>query len=202
MNTELTEEISATAKILGAVFYHSPGNADVQEIMAVLNDENTADEWPAQAADAFTLIREGLSQPNALAEVFHELFIVPGENYVPHWGSVFLDEQNLMNGESTMALKDFLKKAGIKTDTGVNEPEDQIGIMLFIAAMLAERAEEALLAEFLNEHLLTWCYRYFELLEEKSDNSFYKGLAQLSAASVRDWAAKLKLNPDNKKLYL
>ena len=54
-------------------------------------------------------------------------------------------------GNSLLALRDFLQQHQIAFQTQQDEPEDHIGLMLMLAAYLAENRPH-LLIEFLREH--------------------------------------------------
>ena len=195
-------EIESEAKLLGVVFYHSPSAPDSEIVRDVFTDvpEN---EWPTQAPEAFALIREGLNERDSLDDAYAELFIGPNNLMAPPWGSVYLDKENLMNGDSTMALKDFLKRANLKADTGSNEPEDHIGLMFFMVSWFAANGDKDAIAELLTDHLLSWAFRYFVLVKEHSPHSFYKGAAVLGEATLKRWAEILQIrHHEERTLYL
>ncbi|MDR2869101.1 MAG: Tat proofreading chaperone DmsD [Deferribacteraceae bacterium] len=191
-------EIEATAKILGVVFYHSPASSNSLPVHELLASDI---QWPISANDALTLIQKGLQARDSMNAAYEELFIGTGSLMAPPWGSVYLDKENLMSGDSLMELKAFLRKTAIQLDTGMNEPEDHIGLLFFMVAVLANAKDKAHLEELLREHVLTWAYRYFELLQQHATHPFYEGAAKLGAITIKNWQDALDIKCAEKKLY-
>lgn len=75
-------------------------------------------------------------------------FIGPHALPAPPWGSVYLDPEGLLQGDSTLALSEFLKRERLKINTSFPEPVDHIGLMLFQAAVLASEKEKAQLMNY------------------------------------------------------
>ena len=119
-------------------------------------------------------------------QVIHELL-------APPWGSVYLDPECVIFGHSLLALRDFLKRHQIAFQSQQDEPEDHIGLMLMLAAYLAENRPH-LLAEFLSQHLLTRAPHFLSQLANVENHPFYQGLAQLTLITLDDWKLKLNLS--------
>lgn len=81
-----------------------------------------------------------------------------------------------------------------------DEPEDQFGLMLMMAAWLAEH-QAAGLPELLADHLLPWGYRYLALLQSDAGHPFYQGLAQLATLTLTHWQDELQVTPALVELY-
>ena len=144
------------------------------------------------------LIKQGLKQD--LTEQYQNLFIGPNELQTPPWGSVYLDPECVIFGHSLLVLRDFLKHHQIAFQSQQDEPEDHIGLMLMLAAYLAENRPH-LLAEFLSQHLLTWAPHFLSQLANVENHPFYQGLAQLTLITLDDWKLKLNLSVPEVRFY-
>ncbi len=190
--------IALTGRTLGALLYYpplSPQNAGLLEALAGSGWEL---EWPAvpELYAAAALIRTGLAAPwfDALEETWQRLFIGPHALAAPPWGSVYLDREGVVFGESTVALRRWLGQQGIAPQRQNREPEDHIGLLLMLAAWLAEN-NEAPLDDLLEQHILPWSGRYLTLLAQGADHPFYQGIAQLAQATLDSWQRQRRLAP-------
>ncbi len=60
----------------------------------------------------------------------------------PPWGSVWLDRESVLFGDSTLALRQWMRENHIAFEMQQNEPEDHFGTLLMLAAWLAENGRE------------------------------------------------------------
>lgn len=152
-------------------------------------------EWPYGTAEekkgAALLLKEARKLSlETLDREFHHLFVGPNDLEAPPWGSVYLDSEAVVFGDSCMSLVRWMKENGIASQEGPSrEPADQIGRMFMLLAWLCENDPD-LVDEFLQQHLLTWAFRYFEQLEAASEGSFYRGVAKLASTTLSDIAAQ------------
>ena len=107
----------------------------------------------------------------------------PGRLPAPPWGSVYTDHDCVIFGESTLALRAWMRARGIQRLGDERTPEDHIGLMLALLSFLAAERPE-LVDEYLRDHLLTWAPHYLEGLAEAADHPFYRGLARLTRATL------------------
>ncbi len=174
-------------------------------VLALFRSPELAAQWPlGDAAQVETVRRrmmEGLDL-GGLAEAWQRLFIGPDPFAAPAWGSVYLDKESVLFGESLMALRGFLARRGITLDTGLNEPEDHIGLLLQLASGFAAQGDDAGLGELLGDHVLPWSGRYLELLAAHAEQPFYAGLAELSALTLAALRERLGVTVVEKRLYL
>lgn len=185
-DTQTAAWIAVSGKILGTLFYHAPESADVQSVLALFRQHDWT--WGDIAVDG--AIRVGLACHDDLNQQYQDLFIGPNALSAAPWGSVYLDEEGVLFGDSTLALQAFMRAHRIDFMSSINEPEDHIGLMLMLAAYLAE-AQPALLAEYLRTHLLTWSGQYLHALGKQRDYPFYRALAELTQATLVDWQRQL-----------
>ncbi len=69
---------------------------------------------------------------------FSVLFEGQGSMSCPPWGSVYLDKDNIVFGESTTHYRTFLRQNGLEVKDNLREPEDQFGLMLLALSQLLE----------------------------------------------------------------
>lgn len=200
------QAIALTGKLLGSLFYYEPDHEMVSAIYPTWQNTDWVNEWPAgkpeQLQPIAELMQNGLLQVNdeSLHQAFQRLFIGPNSLKAPPWGSVYLDHENVIFGDSTLALFQWQRELGIAVELEQREPEDHIGLLLMLAAWLAENQPEQL-QTLLAEHLLPWSERYLALFVEHAEHPFYQGLGQLAQVTLQDWQTRLNVEPVKKQIY-
>ncbi|CAH7397663.1 putative oxidoreductase component of anaerobic dehydrogenases; Functional role page for Chaperone protein TorD [Vibrio chagasii] len=183
-----------THKLLGSLFYQATSKEQLITIVEALVESEVLSEECLQALRS--------EDEDALAAEFSCLFEGVGDMPAPPWGSVYLDKDRVVFGASTVEYRQFLELNQIELDTGLREPEDQFGLMLFAHAYLLENNKINSAGELLEGHLLTWSSVYLEKLNKASELSFYKNLS----VDVIDWfkylISEYNLNVATKKLYI
>ncbi|MDG3088442.1 molecular chaperone TorD family protein [Vibrio hannami] len=183
-----------TAKLLGTLFYQKCSKQEQIEIVSALVDEHVLTQATLDA-----LFEQDEEQLN---HDFSELFEGVGDMPVPPWGSVYLDKERVLFGESTIAYRRFLEQNEVALDTGLREPEDHFGLMLLAFAFLLEKNNQEAGVMLMEKHFLPWGFVYLELLNNKSNNLYYKNLTN----NVNEWLQKLvndiNLTIDKRKLYI
>ena len=114
---------------------------------------------------------------------YRRLFVGPGHLPAPPWGSVYTDRECVVFGESTLALRAWMRAVGVERLADERTPEDHIGLMLALLSFLAAERPE-LVDDYLRDHLLTWAPHYLEALEEAAEQPFYVGLARLTRLTL------------------
>ena len=174
------QQISLYGRLLGASFYYEPSDSRIAGVLDFFSQPTWTEEWEIpleeKACEKITaLINQGLTQD--LTEQYQNLFIGPNELVAPPWGSVYLDPECVIFGNSLLALRDFLKRHQI-----------------------AFQAPH-LLVEFLSQHLLTWVPHFLNKLANVENHPFYQGLAQLTLITLDDWKQKLSLSVPDVRFY-
>ena len=220
MTNQVTQEVAEEAALMEAVafvgsalapfFLNDPRTGDAADSFAALAELDAAAaaaDWPfadaAAAETALALMVEGLAagaDNDDLVWEYRRQFVGPGRFPAPPWGSVYTDRECVIFGESTLALRAWMRRAGINRTTDERTPEDHIGLMLAMLAFLAQKRPE-LVDEYLRDHLLTWAPHYLEVLEEATTHPFYRGLAQLTRASLEGLGAARELSVTLPRFY-
>ncbi len=155
------------------------------------------------AADSPRRMREGLAAASQeeLSVEFSRLFVGPFELPAPPYGSVYLDPNRMVMGDSTMKALRAYKEAGLDLSNGLREPPDHIAVELEFMHYLAsrearatadgdkDRARDLLKAQgrFLKESMGPWIPPFCEKMRQGTENAFYRALADcVSAFTEKD----------------
>ncbi|WP_179038184.1 Tat proofreading chaperone DmsD [Limnobaculum xujianqingii] len=200
------DDVSLTGRMLGALLYYAPDRPEVISLLELLSNDNWQEEWPCGAMSeiraAATLINTGLNieHRQTLDEAYQRLFIGPDALPAPPWGSVYLDRESVVFGNSMLDLRQWQVSLGIEVQQQQREPEDHIGLLLMLAAWLAENQPEQL-STLLSDHVLPWSSRFLALLEERAEHPFYQGIAQLTSITLAHWQQRLNVPVISKDLF-
>lgn len=198
------EAIAATGKFLGSLLYFPPNSEQAQPLFQWLQTHAWMPEWPYGGTERLQQIADSLAGNVASGEsddeAFQRLFVGPYALPAPPWGSVYLDRESVLFGDSTLELRDWMRLHGIELHKVQAEPEDHIGLMLMMSAWLAENSPE-LLEEFLATHLFTWVFRYLALLEQGAEHPVYQGIARLTKVTLQGWQQQCELAVIEHELY-
>lgn len=127
------DAVALSARTLGALFSFSPESAQAAPLVAALQDGSWQAQWPFPLADSLvTGFAAASDEP--LPQAWQRLFIGPWALPAPPWGSVWLDKENVLFGDSTLALREWMRANGIGHATQGQEPEDHFGTLLLLAA--------------------------------------------------------------------
>lgn len=163
-----------------AIFYRYPPNSEeYQSISQFFKQENWLEEW-LKLGEPLNI---DLTQLDKIStQEWKQYFGIEYTLAVPPWGSVYLDEEGLMSGDSTLSWKSALQLAGVKT-TITNEPLDHIGLSLMALATIATE-DEVLSIKLFNTHISLWIFDYLNKLEEECDNADIVNFIQFTRVSL------------------
>lgn len=195
-------------RVLGACFYYPPQSDTVQRLWPLLPQIAELFPWSNPAKIARYCQQMPSIQPEQLEYDFSILFEGQGEMPAPPWGSVYLDKENILMGDSTLQYREFLSTFGLVNQSTIREPEDQFGLMLLAWVHLIEQqpvtkrpSGEAALA-LLTEHLLPWAYRYLELVSSsQTEHQVYPLLAKITECYLKTLQTELGLFPQPRELF-
>ncbi len=194
------DAVALSARTLGALFSYAPNSAEIAPLVAAFQDGSWQQQWPfpvaAPLASGFAASAE-----ETLPEAWQRLFIGPWALPAPPWGSVWLDKESVLFGDSTLALRQWMRENGIALEADGNEPEDHFGTVLLLAAWLCETEQDALFAQLLAWHLLPWSGRFLSVFVDHAAHPFYQTLGQLAQATLAQWQESLPIAVAQKPLY-
>ncbi|HKM98113.1 MAG TPA: Tat proofreading chaperone DmsD [Buttiauxella sp.] len=203
--TQRLATIALTGRVLGALYYQAPTSQDVATLYTTLEDPEWVKQWPVQheelaviaqqMADGFSYSQESLS------EAWQRLFIGPYALPASPWGSVYLDKENVLFGDSMLELRQWMRENDIANEQESNEPDDHIGLLLMLAAWLAEEGLVQKVDELLAWHILPWSGRFLELFIANAQHPFYQALGELTQSTLAEWRKEMLIPVANKELY-
>ncbi len=213
LSNETLGAIAFAGAALGPFFSYDPKLCKAQlepssKAVCALDVAAAAKAWPFVdaglagecLADMQQGLAGGLENPELYSE-YRRLFVGPQAKVAPPWGSVYTDRDMVVFGESTIALKEWLRHQGIAVAHGESdEPEDHIGTLLSLMAWIAQNKPECL-REFLQLHLLTWAGHFLEIMEFGSQQVFYVSLAKLTRVTLAGIQDELGLEVETPKFY-
>lgn len=193
--------LAVLPRILGALFYYSPGRPEVKALFDCLPALPELYPWRDPARVTQLCESWPLPDEESLIWQYSVLFEGQGDMPAPPWGSVWLERDNLLMGDTTAAYRAFLQSQGMVFDSRQSEPEDQFGLMLLACSALLEAGNDAAVDQLFEVHLLPWGYRYLERVQESAVSPFYTRLAAVTACYLQEMEQQRALQPAVKRLY-
>lgn len=196
------DDFAMSARVLGALFYYAPNSTEAAPLVSALQTTDWQTQWPLAEEKLAPLVHLFQRESDeTLAQAWQRLFVGPYALPSPPWGSVWLDRESVLFGESTLALRQWMRDNGIHFEIQQNEPEDQFGSLLLQVAWLAEKDQHALCAELLAWHLFPWSSRFLEVFIEQAGHPFYQALGELARLTLTQWQAELLIPVPDKPLF-
>ena len=159
-------------------------------------------QWPLPEASLAPLVTAFQTQcEETHAQAWQRLFVGPWALPSPPWGSVWLDRESVLFGDSTLALRQWMREKGIQFEMKQNEPEDHFGSLLLMAAWLAENGRQTECEELLAWHLFPWSTRFLDVFIEKAEHPFYRALGELARLTLAQWQSQLLIPVAVKPLF-
>ncbi len=185
------------AHLLGALFYYGPFADQTQEIISAISTQS-----PVCIDLAIDMVawEKALRKPDLVA-AWQAQFIGPQHLMAPPWGSVYLDPDCIVFGQSTLELRYFLQQCQLQLDTGSNEPEDHFGLLLLALVVFLQKGDVSHAKILLAIHLLPWGLHYLKLLIQYSEHPFISLLAHDTYAFLTACSDYYELNIPNKTIH-
>ncbi len=145
-------------------------SAEAAPLVAVLTSDGWETQWPLPEASLAPLVTAFQTQcEETHAQAWQRLFVGPWALPSPPWGSVWLDRESVLFGDSTLALRQWMREKGIQFEMKQNEPEDHFGSLLLMAAWLAENGRQTECEELLAWHLFPGQHVFLTFLSKKQN---------------------------------
>lgn len=107
----------------------------------------------------------------------------------------------MLFGDSTLALRQWMRDNSIVFVTGQNEPEDHFGTLLLLTAWLMEHSRYKECEQLLAWHLLPWAGRFLSVFRDSAGHPFYRALAQLTHLTLAQWQSTMLIPVAEKPLF-
>lgn len=210
MTDDLIESIAFVGETLGPFYLQDPKTGDAgpaYQALAAIDVDVAAEEWPfvedAEAQADLSLMKQGLvcgHEDDAVVWEYRRLLVGPATKPAPPWGSVYTDRECVVFGESTLALRQWMREKGIARLDDDKTPEDHIGLLLLLMAWIARYRPE-LLDDYLRLHVLTWSSHFLSQFAEAAEQPFFEGLAYLTKESLEGIRVARGLAVDYPRFY-
>jgi len=142
---------------------------------------------------------EAGSNMEALTVDFSKLFVGPYELFAAPYGSVYLDDQRKVMGDSTLDVKNRYREAGLDTAKNFKEAPDHIAAELEFMHYLIFKEIEAFAnsdgqtaidlihkqKSFLEDHLMAWVPKFSAHIAEHAGTVFYQNLAKATETFIK-----------------
>lgn len=184
-----TQELTQTANIykLISLLYSSPTDA-MEEVLFFLK-ETLTDVRPDLIPTVSEMERlfSGKTNFDDLKLEHAKLFVGPFDLLAPPYGSIYLDGQRRLMGDSTIKVLEAYRAAGLGQSDEFKQPPDHITTELeFIYYLIAKYLETkdnrwlTMKDSFNNKYLKPWITDFANRIKSNSQSKFYKGLAKLT----------------------
>lgn len=187
-----------TYRLLAACYYAPTSALQEEGCCATLASllGNFSPEAAASAAEANRIVNE-TSIEYQLIE-YSRLFLGPFNLVAPPYGSVWLDKNKTVMGDSTSSVAAFYQTNGLQLANDFHELPDHIAVELEFMSYLAFKQREAAAAgepleadrlrdlqrQFLGTFLLPWLGPFTDTIIEDAEAPFYQAIARCTAAFV------------------
>ena len=108
MQPPFRDAVALSARTLGALFSFAPQSEQAAPLVNALRDGSWQSQWP-YTVPATLVARFAEENDEPLAEAWQRLFIGPWALPAPPWGSVWLDKENVLFGDSTLELREWMR---------------------------------------------------------------------------------------------
>ncbi len=185
------QQLADSFKLLSVFFYEPEMDlwqqGDILNQFSLLLQETSPDAFPfaQQMRKASEVINEERMRVDYAA-----LFVGPFELLAAPYGSIYLDRNKQIMGDSTMAVLQLYREAGLKVD--VRDAPDHIAIELEFMHYLYSLEDKAiqggdceleinmvnLRTHFMNTCLMPWVHSFCQSIKNGTTNLFYVNLAK------------------------
>jgi TorA maturation chaperone TorD len=155
------------------------------------------------AVQPISKMREESERKDRLVDLkadFARLFSGPYTLLAPPYGSVYLDGERKVMGDSTVEVRGIYRRAGVDISEDFHDAPDHIAAELEFMYFLIFKEVEALnesdvgraidfLSQqkaFLTDHLCAWGPQFTDKVEEAAATEFYKNLARATRAYLEE----------------
>ncbi len=184
---------AATYKLL-AEFYYPLMKEAPQQVNKLRGKLKALNSPAAEAADRMAESLKTCDNIDELTIDHARLFVGPFALLAPPYGSVYLEGERRLMGDSTLAAGECYNEAGLEVSADFNGTPDHIAVELEFMHFLVVKELEALAGgelvraqnfrqkqlTFLERHLAAWVPDFSRNVEEQAQTEFYQNLAAVT----------------------
>ena len=182
------------SRLLAACYYEPGPEFAEEKVFDSMLDAATRIH-PALAACATRLGEDYAAEGHdKLLLDYSRLFLGPNHIIAKPYGSIWLEGENTVMGQSTMAVQELYREGGFDMSEEFREVPDHIAVELEFLYLLIYRENEAhrdgkpdaleakaaLRRRFLDEHLGRWVGPFTAAVKAGAQSNFYRQLAELT----------------------
>ena len=147
------------------------------------------------------LMRNELQDAKKLEKLktdFARLFVGPYSLLAPPYGSVYLEGERKIMGDSTLDVQERYRRAGVELSDNFRDVPDHIAAELEFMYFLVFKEIQALensdvditidyfekQRAFLSKHLGAWVFEFADSIEKEAETEFYKNLARATKTFI------------------
>lgn len=186
-------------RLLSACFYQPQKDTFIQEELVKNLGELLRQSSPDASAHAAVMERVFLKYSEEdLLVAYAKLFVGPNEILASPYGSVYLDGEKTVMGDSTMEAIKMYEEQGLSMDSEFRNLPDHITVELEFIYYLIFKEVEALEKSqwdaaldfikkqelFLDNFLQRWVNPFCDRIKQGTDNEFYTSLADCVSAFI------------------
>lgn len=149
---------------------------------------NNLKEWlelvfPDAVADVILMqeyLEEQREDMTELLVDYARLFVGPFSVIAPPYGSVYLEQERKVMGDTTLAVSRFYQEVGLELEADQRDLPDHIAVELEFLYYLLSQGYFEQYQRFLQEHLGSWVRAFGEVVEMNAKTEFYRCLARIT----------------------
>jgi TorA maturation chaperone TorD len=186
-----TDTTRAAAYKLLAECYYPPGEGTGGDVRQLCRSLKILCPPAAEAAGRMEAAWQADEGFEELAIDHARLFVGPFALLAPPYGSVYLDGERRLMGDSTLAAGECYYEVGLEVAAGFNGTPDHIAVELEFMHFLVVKEFDALAGgnldraqnfrqkqrAFLERHLAAWVPDFSRSVAEQAQTAFYRNLA-------------------------
>jgi TorA maturation chaperone TorD len=195
-----SDEITrAAAYKLLAECYYPPGEETGEHVRQLSRHLKTLCPPAAEAADRMGAAWQADEGFEELAIDHARLFVGPFALLAPPYGSIYLEGERRLMGDSTQAAGECYQEVGLEMAAGFNGTPDHIAVELEFMYFLVVKEFDALAGgnldrvqnfrqkqrAFLERHLAAWVPDFSRSVEEQAQTRFYKDLGAATRVFIK-----------------
>lgn len=151
------------------------------------------EEWmqlvfPKGAADVSIMRKELEQRAEDFTELvvdYARLFVGPFKVLAPPYGSVYLEKEGQVMGDSTVAVSRFYQEVGLKLDPELKDLPDHIAVELEFLYYLIFTGRDRAYRQFLAQYLIPWIDSFCDAVELGARTEFYRSLAKVTRGFLK-----------------
>ena len=178
------EQARANVYALLSRLFVTPADGDL--LRGIASGDASDDDPGAEQTGGFTqawndlMTAAGDSDPEAVADEYHELFVGTGRSEI----SLYVGAHTARSSIDTMLLdlRRFLAERGLQRRSGVNEPEDHIAMLFEIMRYLIQEQHSAVdeQKQFFERFVWSGGVSLCDAISEHPRANFYRPVAQFT----------------------